>query len=91
MSNMVKSVKSEKGLTAPEWLKINEACQILDVSRNTLKALVREGILPAYKIEGVVGYKFKRAEVESLIKRVEPEPAQKGKRATKRSAARSGR
>jgi hypothetical protein len=53
--------------------------------------LVRKGILPAYTIEGVVGLRFKRPEVEALIKRVEPEKSMtkkkvKPKRSTQRKA-----
>ncbi len=53
------------------WLSLEEACQILGISRNTLKKLIREGRIPAYNIEGVVGYKLKKPDVESLIKPVQ--------------------
>jgi excisionase family DNA binding protein len=55
-----------------KWVGQKEARDILGVARNTLKRLMREGILPAYQIEGVVGYRFKRDEVEALIRRVVP-------------------
>jgi excisionase family DNA binding protein len=71
------------------WLYPKEAGEILGVTRNTLKGLVRKGILPAYTIDGVVGIRFKRPEVEALIKRVEPEQAKAKKPAKpKRSATR---
>ncbi|MBI3913127.1 MAG: helix-turn-helix domain-containing protein [Chloroflexi bacterium] len=51
---------------------MKDVCQILGATRNTIKKLIRDGILPAYAIDGIVGYRFKRAEVESLIKPVDP-------------------
>ena len=59
----------------PNWVSPKEAREILGVTRNTLKGLVRKGILPAYTVEGVVGFRFKRLEVEALIKPVVPEAA----------------
>ncbi len=47
-----------------------DACKILGVSRNTLKRLIREGIVPAYEVQGVAGYKLRRDEVEALIEPV---------------------
>jgi excisionase family DNA binding protein len=75
-----------------DWVSPKDAREILGVTRNTLKRLVREGILPGYRIEGVVGVRFKRPEVEALIKRVEPEqttPKNLGK--PKRSSTRKTR
>lgn len=74
-----------------DWVSPKETREILGVTRNTLKGLVRKGILPAYTIEGVVGLRFKRPEVEALIKRVEPEKSMtkkkvKPKRSTQRKA-----
>jgi excisionase family DNA binding protein len=75
-----------------DWVSPKETREILGVTRNTLKGLVRKGILPAYTIEGVVGIRFKRPEVEALIKRVEPEQAKVKKPAKpKRSATRKTR
>ena len=59
----------------PNWVSPKEAREILGVTRNTLKGLVRKGILPAYTVEGVVGIRFKRPEVEALIKPVVSEKA----------------
>ena len=58
-----------------------EAQEILGITRNTLRRLIREGILPAYTIEGVVGYKLKRSDVESLIKPVAVQSSKKKKTA----------
>ena len=54
------------------WIGISEASKILRISPNTVKKLVREGILPAYQVTGVRGLQFQREEVKKLIKRVEP-------------------
>jgi len=69
------------------WVSPKETREILGVTRNTLKGLVRKGILPAYTIEGVVGLRFKRPEVEALIKRVEPQKAVAKKIARPKRAA----
>jgi excisionase family DNA binding protein len=53
-----------------DWISITEACKHLGISRNTLKKLVREGIVPAYRIQGVIGYRLKRNEVEALVRPV---------------------
>lgn len=63
------------------WISLAEAQSILGISRNTLKKLIREGTLPAYTIEGVVGYKVKRSDVEALIKPVVVERPKKKKHA----------
>jgi excisionase family DNA binding protein len=65
------SIKSNT-LDVPNWIGLKQAMAILGISRNTLKGLVNDGILPAYTIEGVVGYRFRRPEVEALIKPVVP-------------------
>jgi excisionase family DNA binding protein len=76
----------------PNWVSPKEAREILGVTRNTLKGLVRKGILPAYTIEGVVGIRFRRPEVEALIKPVVPENAPTSKVAkTKRAPTRKKR
>lgn len=54
-----------------------EACQILGVSRNTVKKLIREGALPAYTIQGVTGYRLRRHEVQALIHTVDVETPKK--------------
>jgi len=56
-----------------DWLKVQEACDLLGVSPNTLRRLVREGRLQAYVISGVRGYQFRRHDVEKLIIPVRPE------------------
>ncbi len=57
------------------WIGITEACEILGLSNNTVKKLVRKGILPAYQIPGVRGPRFHPEDVEKLIQRVEPTEA----------------
>ncbi len=57
------------------WIGIAEACEILGVSPNTVKKLVRKGILPAYQIAGVRGLQFHPEDVEKLVQRVEPDAA----------------
>ncbi len=56
-----------------DWLKVQDACDILGVSPNTLRRLVKEGKLQAYVIDGVRGYQFRREDVEKLIIPVKPE------------------
>ena len=53
-----------------DWVTLTEACEMLGVARNTLKKLIREGRVDAYTIDGVVGYKLKRQDVQALIKPV---------------------
>jgi excisionase family DNA binding protein len=55
------------------WLKTGEAAQILGISKNTLKRLVREGYLKAYRIKGVAGFQFRKKDVLGLIEKVTPE------------------
>jgi excisionase family DNA binding protein len=59
-----------------DWLKVQEACDLLGISPNTLRRLVREGRLQAYVISAVRGYQFRRQDVEKLIIPVRPEQAE---------------
>ena len=68
----VKVVKMDNPELRPDWINAQQATEILGITRNTLKRLVRDGILPAYTIQGVAGYRFKRPEVQALIKPVLP-------------------
>lgn len=56
-----------------ERIGIIEASRILGIAPNTVRRLVREGILPAYEVVGVKGVQFKREDVEKLLRPVEPE------------------
>ncbi len=56
-----------------DWIGMSEACEILGLSNNTVKKLVRKGILPAYQITGVRGLQFHPEDVEKLVQRVEPD------------------
>ena len=67
-----------------EWITMKEACELLGVAPNTIRRLVRRGVLPAYEIRGVRGYQLKRADVEGLISPVKvntpaEEPAKRAK------------
>ena len=49
-------------LSQPEkidWINVKEACEILGISRHTLHQLMQEDYLPAYRVKGVRGLKFK--------------------------------
>lgn len=58
------------GQNQSDWVTLAEACEMLGVARNTLKKLIREGRVNAYTVDGVVGYKLKRQDVQALIKPV---------------------
>lgn len=69
------------GQNQSDWVTLAEACEMLGVARNTLKKLIREGRVNAYTVDGVVGYKLKRQDVQALIKPVPVStPKQKKKR-----------
>lgn len=76
---------------APVWIGMKDALAILGISRNTLKSLIQTGKLPAYTVEGVVGYRFKRHEVEALIKPVVPKGAKEKKAKPQKPSVRSTR
>jgi excisionase family DNA binding protein len=50
-----------------EWISLKDACELLGVAPNTIRKLIRTGVLPAYEIKGVKGYQIKRLDVEALI------------------------
>lgn len=54
-----------------EWITLKEACELLGLAPNTVRGLVRKGILPAFEIKGVRGYHLKRADVAALIRPVQ--------------------
>lgn len=56
-----------------QWLKTGQAADILGISKNTLKRLVREGYIRAYRVKGVRGWQFKLKDVLSLLQEVKPE------------------
>lgn len=56
-----------------DWINVKEACEILGISRQTLHQLVQTEVLPAYRVKGVRGLKFKREDVLKLIERVKPD------------------
>ncbi|MSP12198.1 MAG: DNA-binding protein [Chloroflexi bacterium] len=55
-----------------DWVNVKDACEILGVSRHTLHRFIEQGHLPAYRVKGVRSVQFKRADVLSLIERVDP-------------------
>jgi len=60
-----------------EWITMKDACELLGVAPNTIRRLIRAGVLPAYEIKGVRGFQLKRVDVESLVTRVEVKKAEK--------------
>ena len=62
-----------------EWISMKEACELLGVAPNTVRRLIREGVLPAYEIKGVRGFQIKRADVEALITPVKVKSSKKKK------------
>jgi excisionase family DNA binding protein len=64
-----------------DWLTLKDVRELLGVAPNTVRKLIRTGQLPAYQITGVRGPRFKRADVEALIRPIEVKPATpKGKK-----------
>ncbi len=61
------------------WITLKEACDILGISPNTVRKLIRTGVLPAYEIKGVKGFQLKRADVEALITPVKVKSEKKKK------------
>lgn len=55
-----------------DWIGMAEACEILTLSSNSVRKLIRQGILPAYEVPGIRGPRFRREDVEKLIRRIEP-------------------
>ncbi len=62
-----------------EWISMKEASELLGVTTNTIRRLIRDGVLPAYEIKGVRGFQIKRADVEALITPVRVRPTKKKK------------
>lgn len=69
-----------------DWIGMAEAKEILGLSHNTVKKLIRQGALPAYEVPGIRGPRFHRADVEKIIRRIEPteeKPAAKSRKKTR--------
>jgi excisionase family DNA binding protein len=60
-----------------EWISMKEPSELLGVTPNTVRRLIRDGVLPAFEIKGVRGYQLKRADVETLITPVKVKPSKK--------------
>jgi excisionase family DNA binding protein len=56
-----------------EWLSLKEACEILGLSPNTVRKLIRTGVLRAYEIKGVRGPRFRKEDLEVLITPIHPQ------------------
>ena len=51
-----------------QWYTVKEACEYLRVSKVTLYKLCNDGVLPYYKLKGVRGRRFKREDLDALLK-----------------------
>lgn len=51
-----------------EWLTVKEAMAYLKVSRTTLYMLTARNKLRWYEVEGVRGRRFKRGDLDELVK-----------------------
>ena len=63
-----------------EWIAMKDACKMLGIVPNTLRKLIRTGVLPAYQVKGVRGYQIKRTDVEALLTPVQVEPVRGSKK-----------
>ncbi len=54
-----------------EILTVEEAAQYLKVDPVTIRNIIRRGLLPAMKVGRI--YRIRRADLESLIHKIEPE------------------
>ncbi len=63
-----------------QWITIKEACELLGVTPNTVRKLIRSGVLPAFETKGVRGFQIKRADVEALIRPVEVKLSKKSRK-----------
>ena len=44
-----------------DWIGMAEASEILDISSNSVRKLIRQGTLAAYEVPGIRGPRFHRA------------------------------
>ncbi|WP_159449343.1 helix-turn-helix domain-containing protein [Demequina sp. NBRC 110051] len=51
-------------------LTITDVCARIRFSRRRVDALIADGVLPAYKIPKVRGFRFHAADVDALFERV---------------------
>lgn len=68
---------SDSGETKGAWISLKDACDLLGLAPNTVRKLVRTGVLPAYEVRGVRGFQLKRVDVEALITPVKVEKKKK--------------
>lgn len=55
-----------------DWVRTGEAADMLGISDVSVRKLVREGYLQAYRVRGISGIQFRRGDVLSLIEKVDP-------------------
>ncbi len=58
--------KIEPLLLTDRWVNIEDIAEYLSVTEDTVRAWVREGRLPAYKVGR--RYKFKLTEIDELVR-----------------------
>lgn len=50
-----------------QWLRVGEAAKIIGVSTQTVRRLIWDGDLPAFRVRNRGHYRVKREDVEALI------------------------
>jgi excisionase family DNA binding protein len=68
-----------------DWLSLKEACEILGLAPNTVRKLIRTGVLPAYEIKGVRGPRFRKEDLEVLITPIQPQSSKQKDSKNKKS------
>lgn len=56
-----------------EWLSLKDACEILELAPNTVRKLIRTGVLRAYEIKGIRGPRFKKEDLNGVITPIQPQ------------------
>lgn len=55
------------------WMTINEAVSYTKISRATLYRLMKQGVLPFYRVTGTSQRRFKKSELDNLMVREAPD------------------
>jgi excisionase family DNA binding protein len=55
------------------WMTITEAVRYTKISRATLYRLMKQGIVPFYRVTGTSQRRFKRSDLDTLMVREEPD------------------
>lgn len=53
-----------------DWLNVKEAAEYLGVSRQTIYRLIQQGRLGYFEVEGVLGKRIRKMDLDALIKEV---------------------